>query len=218
MCISLCIMSIPCTQGARAGGGGFRRCAEAAAAAPPQAALRGEALQGAAAPYYLLPTYDTSYCTTHYTAYCADCACHPCKVRVYVYTAHGLRTKSTGEKPQPFLKVFNGLGEQQTRTTRDRPLGSTLSPEFHASFELSAYLPGEAQLYVQVCDHTRAICICIYVQIGICANVYAHMPHWHMCKCMHIVCVCVCLQVMHGHGHGILEMNMNMNMNIRHET
>ena len=86
--------------------------------------------------------------------YCAYCACHPCKVRVYVYTAHGLRTKATGEKPQPFLKVFNGLGEQQTRTTRDRPLGSTLSPEFHASFELSAYLPGESQLHVQVCDHS----------------------------------------------------------------
>jgi hypothetical protein len=101
-------------------------------------------------------------------------------VRVYVYTAHGLRTKASGEKPQPFLKVFNGLSEQQTRTTRDRPLGSTLSPEFHASFELSADLPGESQLYVQARDHSAR-------------TYYMHMHvHMHICICM---CMRVCLKV-----------------------
>ena len=83
-------------------------------------------------------------------AYRAYRANHTGKVRVYVYTAHGLRTKASGEKPQPFLKVFNGLAPEQVHTTRDRPLGSTLSPEFHASFELSADLPGESLLHVQV--------------------------------------------------------------------
>ena len=83
-------------------------------------------------------------------AYRAYRANHTGKVRVYVYTAHGLRTKASGEKPQPFLKVFNGLAPEQVHTTRDRPLGATLSPEFHASFELSADLPGESLLHVQV--------------------------------------------------------------------
>ena len=85
-----------------------------------------------------------------YRAYRAYRANDTGKVRVYVYTAHGLRTKASGEKPQPFLKVFNGLAPEQVHTTRDRPLGSTLSPEFHASFELSADLPGESLLHVQV--------------------------------------------------------------------
>ena len=114
-----------------------------------------------------------------YYVLCLPYLLYTCKVRVYVYTAHGLRTKASGEKPQPFLKVFNGLTEQQTRTTRDRPVGSTLSPEFHASFELSAYLPGESQLHVQVRDHSaRTMCVCVCVCVCVCIHTHAH-AHAH---------------------------------------
>ncbi len=77
-----------------------------------------------------------------------------CKIRLYVYTAHNLSVRANGELPQPFLKVFNGTEQHQMRTTRDKPLGSTLNPDFWSSFELSAYLPGQSQLHVQVWDYS----------------------------------------------------------------
>tara|TARA_B110001452_G_scaffold264206_1_gene266845 strand:- start:238 stop:4518 length:4281 start_codon:yes stop_codon:yes gene_type:complete len=77
-----------------------------------------------------------------------------CKIRLYVYTARDLTARSNGEEPQPFLKVFNGAEAHQIRTTRDKPVGSTLNPELYSSFELSAYLPGQSQLHVEVWDYS----------------------------------------------------------------
>ena len=72
-----------------------------------------------------------------------------CKIRLYVYTARDLTARASGDEPQPFLKIFNGTEAHQIRTTRDKPVGSTLNPDFYSSFELSAYLPGQSQLHVQ---------------------------------------------------------------------
>ena len=74
-------------------------------------------------------------------------------MRVYVYYASGLTPRSQGSPPQPFLKVFNGTQPENIRTTRDVNVGSTLEPEFYAAFELTAVLPGQSRLHVEVWDY-----------------------------------------------------------------
>ena len=54
----------------------------------------------------------------------------------------------------PFLKVYNGTEDHQIKTTRDKPVGNTLSPEFWTSFEIAAMLPGQSQLHIEVWDYT----------------------------------------------------------------
>lgn len=76
----------------------------------------------------------------------------PCKVRVYVYNASGLSPRNNGSHPQPFLKVYNNL--DRVRTTRDIATPPSLDPEFFASFELAALLPGQSRLHLEVWDFT----------------------------------------------------------------
>lgn len=76
----------------------------------------------------------------------------PCKVRVYIYMATGLTPRNNGSHPQPFLKVYNVL--DRVRTTRDTATPPSLDPEFFASFELAALLPGQSRLHLEVWDYT----------------------------------------------------------------
>ena len=50
----------------------------------------------------------------------------------------------------PFLKVYNVEGQE--RTTRDIALPPSLEPDFYQSFELSAILPGQSRLHLEVCE------------------------------------------------------------------
>ena len=42
------------------------------------------------------------------------------------------------------------MDAHHSRSTRDRPIGATSEPDFYTSFELSAILPGESMLHVEV--------------------------------------------------------------------
>ena len=75
----------------------------------------------------------------------------PMKVRVHVYDARGLAPRPSGALPQPFLKVYNAPG--RVRTTRDTATPPSVDPEFYASFEVSALLPGESRLHIEVWDY-----------------------------------------------------------------
>jgi len=75
------------------------------------------------------------------------------KVRVFVYYANGLTPRPNGGSPQPFLKVYNGARAENIRTTRDTNVGQTLEPEFYSAFELTAVLPGQSRLHVEVWDY-----------------------------------------------------------------
>ena len=75
----------------------------------------------------------------------------PCKVRVFVYTAQGLAPRSNGAHPQPFLKVYNV--SDRVRTTRNVATAPSLDPEFYASFEVAALLPGQSRLHIEVWDY-----------------------------------------------------------------
>ena len=74
-----------------------------------------------------------------------------CKVRVYVYSAQGLAPRPNGSHPQPFLKVYNV--PERVRTTRDTATAPGLDPDFYSSFELSALLPGQSRLHIEVWDY-----------------------------------------------------------------
>ena len=74
----------------------------------------------------------------------------PCKIRLYVYSAARLSPRHNGQYPTPFLKVYNVDGRE--RTTRHIPIPPSLDPEFYQSFELSALLPGQSRLHVEVWD------------------------------------------------------------------
>ena len=73
----------------------------------------------------------------------------PCRVRVHVYGATSLAPRAGGKEPEPFLKVYNVEGQE--RTTRDIALPPSLEPDFYQSFELSAILPGQSRLHLEVC-------------------------------------------------------------------
>ena len=75
----------------------------------------------------------------------------PCRVRVHVYGATSLAPRAGGKEPEPFLKVYNVEGQE--RTTRDIALPPSLEPDFYQSFELSAILPGQSRLHLEVCDY-----------------------------------------------------------------
>jgi hypothetical protein len=72
----------------------------------------------------------------------------PCRVRVHVYGATSLAPRAGGKEPEPFLKVYNVEGQE--RTTRDIALPPSLEPDFYQSFELSAILPGQSRLHLEV--------------------------------------------------------------------
>jgi hypothetical protein len=74
----------------------------------------------------------------------------PCRVRVHVYGATSLAPRAGGKEPEPFLKVYNVEGQE--RTTRDIALPPSLEPDFYQSFELTAILPGQSRLHLEVCD------------------------------------------------------------------
>ena len=73
----------------------------------------------------------------------------PCRVRVHVYGATSLAPRAGGKEPEPFLKVYDVEGQE--RTTRDIALPPSLEPDFYQSFELSAILPGQSRLHLEVC-------------------------------------------------------------------
>ena len=73
-----------------------------------------------------------------------------CRIRVHVYTAERLAPRPNGKPPEPYLKVYNRIGHE--RTTRDIPTPPSLDPDFYASFELAAVLPGESRLHIEVWD------------------------------------------------------------------
>ncbi|KOO35615.1 c2 domain containing protein [Chrysochromulina tobinii] len=75
----------------------------------------------------------------------------PCRVRVHVYGATSLAPRAGGKEPEPFLKVYNVEGQE--RTTRDIALPPSLEPDFYQSFELSAILPGQSRLHLEVWDY-----------------------------------------------------------------
>ena len=75
----------------------------------------------------------------------------PCRVRIHVYGATALAPRAGGKSPEPFLKVYNVEGNE--RTTRDIALPPSLEPDFYQSFELSATLPGQSRLHIEVWDY-----------------------------------------------------------------
>ncbi|KAL1498830.1 hypothetical protein AB1Y20_014132 [Prymnesium parvum] len=75
------------------------------------------------------------------------------KVRLFIYYATGLTPRQGGAPPQPFLKVYNSNRVENIRTTRDTNVGTTLEPEFYSAFELTAVLPGQSRLHVEVWDY-----------------------------------------------------------------
>ena len=77
-----------------------------------------------------------------------------CKARVHVYWCTNLTARADGKPPAPFLKVSNGTKSHQIKSTVNRPVGNSLNPEFYTSFELTAVLPGQSQLHVEVWDYT----------------------------------------------------------------
>ena len=74
------------------------------------------------------------------------------QVRVHVYWATNLSSRADGKTPAPFLKVYNGPGDHQVKT--GKIMGNNANPEFWWSCELSAMLPGQAILHVEVWDYT----------------------------------------------------------------
>jgi len=74
-----------------------------------------------------------------------------CRVRIHVYSAASLAPRQGGKPPEPFLKVYNVEGNE--RTTRDIALPPSLEPDFYQSFELSATLPGQSRLHLEVWDY-----------------------------------------------------------------
>ncbi|KAL3916049.1 MAG: hypothetical protein SGPRY_006983 [Prymnesium sp.] len=51
------------------------------------------------------------------------------------------------------MRVYNGNRVEDIRTTREMNVGTTLEPEFYAAFELTAVLPGQSRLHIEVWDY-----------------------------------------------------------------